>query len=74
MKPLSAAALGRILGISSGAVMRLHRDGIIPAVVSEGRLIRFDAAKCQSLLATRAAERRTQQPEPDKRMGKVLIY
>jgi hypothetical protein len=72
MKPLSASALGRQLGISSGAVMRLHREGVIPAVISEGRLIRFDAVKCAELLAERAAGRRTQQPESDKRMGKVL--
>jgi hypothetical protein len=51
---LSANALGKELGISVNAVLRLYRDEVIDAEIHEGRLIRFDLEKVRSTLAKRA--------------------
>jgi hypothetical protein len=59
MKPLlSANALGKELGISVNAVLRLYRDEVIDAEIHEGRLIRFDLEKVRSTLAKRAKRNR----------------
>ena len=55
---LSANALGKELGISVNAVLRLYRDEVIDAEIHEGRLIRFDLEKVRSTLAKRAKRNR----------------
>jgi hypothetical protein len=59
IKPtLSANALGKELGISVNAVLRLYRDEVIDAEIHEGRLIRFDLEKVRAALAKRARRNR----------------
>ena len=59
IKPtLSANALGKELGISVNAVLRLYRDEAIDAEIHEGRLIRFDLEKVRTALAKRARRNR----------------
>jgi hypothetical protein len=59
IKPtLSANALGKELGISVNAVLRLYRDEVIDAEIHEGRLIRFDLEKVRTALAKRARRNR----------------
>jgi hypothetical protein len=59
IKPtLSANALGKELGISVNAVLRLYRDEAIDAEIHEGRLIRFDLEKVRTALAKRAKRNR----------------
>jgi hypothetical protein len=59
IKPtLSANALGKELGISVNAVLRLYRDEVIDAEIHEGRLIRFDLEKVRAALAKRAKRNR----------------
>ncbi len=59
IKPtLSANALGKELGISVNAVLRLYRDEVIDAEIHEGRLIRFDLEKVRTALAKRAKRNR----------------
>jgi hypothetical protein len=54
----SANALGKQLGISVNAVLRLYRDEVIDAEIHEGRLIRFDLEKVRTALAKRAKRNR----------------
>ncbi|MEN9534761.1 MAG: hypothetical protein RLZ22_256 [Verrucomicrobiota bacterium] len=54
----SANALGKQLGISVNAVLRLYRDEVIDAEIHEGRLIRFDLEKVRAALAKRAKRNR----------------
>ena len=51
---LSARELGRRMGVTNPKVMAMFRDGIIPAEIAEGVLIRFDEAKVRRILARRA--------------------
>jgi predicted site-specific integrase-resolvase len=51
MKPLSARATARELGIGTDTLLRRYRDGKFPAVVDDGRLIRFDLETVRKALA-----------------------
>jgi predicted site-specific integrase-resolvase len=52
--PQSARATAAALGISTDVLLRLHRSGAVPAVIHEGRLIRFDLEEVRAALAQRA--------------------
>lgn len=71
---VSARKLAAAIGISPTAVLRLYRDGIIPAEVAEGRLIRFDAQRVRKLLAERAADQQAErdQHKPSRFDGVLL--
>jgi excisionase family DNA binding protein len=56
-KLLTADELAELVGTSRRTVMSWLGDGIIPAAVREGNVLRFDEATVRKALAKRAATR-----------------
>jgi len=70
--PLSATATGKALGLPCSTVMKLYREGILDAEIHEGRVIKFDVAKCRAKLAARAKKNRKEVATPLN--GMVTTY
>lgn len=66
----NAADTGKALGISGEAVVKLYKDGAIPAEIAEGRLYRFDLERVRKALNDRASKRQSE-TEPSRYGGQA---
>jgi len=51
---LSADQLGELIGCTGATVRKWHREGLIPAAVHEGYILRFEEAAVRKALRARA--------------------
>lgn len=54
-EPLTAAEIAPLFKVSKRTVLNWHNDGIIPAEIAVGRVIRFDAARVRDALRVHSA-------------------